>query len=67
MLDVVIGMYRAVEEGLAYAMIASRYEREPAKMAERIRASIAARYEASPAPVTMIRPEGAESVEMVAA
>lgn len=67
MLRMVMSVYRAFEEGLAYAKIASRYESDPAEMAERIRAALAARYEAAPAPVTMIRPAEAEGVEMAAA
>ncbi len=46
MLKMIVSLYRAFEEGLAYCSIAGRYEGRPAEMADHVRTALASRYDA---------------------
>jgi len=66
MLQLIMSVYRAFEEGLGYMAVAGRYEGEPVKMADQIGALMASRYEtrALPAESVIVKEE---QFEMVAA
>ena len=65
MLQLIMSMYRAFEEGLGYMALAGNYQGEPVKMAGKIRALLASRYEPQAQSEEMSVTE--ERIEMVAA
>ncbi len=64
MLQIVTGIYRAFEEGMAYWRIAGQHAENPSEMAKRINAVMSALHEA-PAPVTPIEASAEERAEVM--
>ncbi len=67
MLKMIVSLYRAFEEGLAYCSIAGRYEGRPFEMANHVRTALASRYDALVLATETPELVEANELEMVAA
>ena len=67
MLKMIVSLYRAFEEGLAYCSIAGRYEGRPSEMADHVRTALASRYDVLPLTTETLDVVEANEMEMAAA